>query len=212
MKKIVLFSSAFLALALILAGCAKKIPVTQQQAEEANGGPGRMRLPDFGQPDRVPDIRGVVKSIVGNEVTILKIDMPAGGMRASTTPEGGDASGSGSKTAVNLIGGSERQGGRMMAGGPGGPGGPGEQSAETRAEMLAKLKEMSAGEEKVIIPVGIQMMKFDTSDGKRTAVEATLADITADKNITIWVSGGEAAIAATSTPATPKTAEFVLIN
>lgn len=209
MKKIFLLSSAFLAMVLILAGCAKKVPATQQSGQ-ANGGPERMRIPDFGQPDRVPDIRGVVKSIVGNEVVALKIDMPAGGMRATSTPQGENASSSGSRDTVNLVGGAERQGGRMMAGGPGGPG---EQNSETRAQMLEKLKAMSTGEEKIIIPVGIQMMKFDTSSGKRTAVEASLADITADKNITVWVSGGTGAEAsATSTAATPKIAEFVLIN
>ena len=47
-----------------------------------------------------------------------------------------------------------------MGGGFGGPGG-GPESASTsdRAAMLAKIKAMSTGEEKVIIPVGIKMLK-----------------------------------------------------
>jgi len=86
-----------------------------------------------------------------------------------------------------------------MGGGMGGPGMEG--SDTTRADMLAKLKEMSTGEETIVIPVGIKMMKFDTTTGSREPVEATLADITADKSITVWTS-----------PIATSTAEFVLIN
>lgn len=165
----------------------------------------QMRRPDFGQPDRAPDIRGLVKSIVGNEVTVLKLDM--GARTASSTPDNKSGeSGAGSTTgaAAKLsLGGTSPRTERM--GGFGGPGGPGEQDSETRAQMLAKLKEMSTGEEKIIIPVGIKMMKpsSDASTGKREMVEATLADVTSDKNITVWLN---------SSISDKKVADFVLIN
>jgi len=217
MKKLFFASISFLALSLVLTGCAKSSQTADNQAGPDNGRPGQMRQPDFGQPDRMPDIRGIVKSIVGNEVTVLKIDMPTGGRTASSTPKQDQAgvAGAASKNAVSLVGASGVPngvpgGGRMM----GGVGGPGEQTTETRAQMLAKLKEMSTGEEKIIIPVGIRMLKMDVSGNNRTMVEATLADITADKNITVWVSADASASATASTTAVAsrKVAEFVLIN
>ncbi|MCX6794604.1 MAG: hypothetical protein NTY31_01200 [Candidatus Falkowbacteria bacterium] len=219
MKKFFIVSTSFLALLLILTGCSKSSQTANKQTgQDNNNQPGRMRQPDFGQPDRQPDVRGVVKTIVGNEVTVLKIDMPAGGRNASSTLEQnqGDSNGSTSKNAISLVGGTGGPGGGAGRGmmGAGDPGGPGEQTSDTRAQMLAKLKEMSTGEEKIIIPVGIQMLKTDTSNNKREMVEATLADITADKNITIWISAVNAGVTASTTDGavTRKIAEFVLIN
>jgi hypothetical protein len=217
MKKILIAAVSFLTLSLVLTGCAKSSSTAKTAGTNDTNKPGRMRQPDFGQPDRAPDVRGLVKSVVGNEVTVLKIDMPAGGFQASSTSEQkSNTDKNSTRSAVSLTG---SAGGRMMAGGPGGAGGPGEQTTESRAQMLAKLKELSTGEEKIIIPVGIQMLKMDTSDGKRTMVEATLADITADKNLTIWLSSGASAgniasstASTTAVTAERKIAEFVLIN
>lgn len=214
MKKILIASVSFLALTLVLTGCAKSSQTAKNAGNNDASRSGRMRQPDFGQPDRAPDVRGIVKSVVGNEVTVLKIDMPAGGFQASSTPR--QENGAENNPARNAAGLAGPVGGGMM---PGGAGGPGEQTTESRAQMLARLKELSTGEEKIIIPVGIQMLKMDTSDGKRTMVEATLADITADKNLTVWLSSGASAgNSATSTASTTimaaerKIAEFVLIN
>jgi hypothetical protein len=217
MKKILIAAASFFTLSLVLTGCAKSSPTAKTAGTNDTNKSGRSRQPDFGQPDRTPDVRGIVKSVVGNEVTVLKIDMPAGGLQASSTPEQKNSTDKNStRSAVSLTG---ATGGRMMAGGPGGAGGPGEQTTESRAQMLAKLKELSTGEEKIIIPVGIRMLKMDTSDGKRTMVEATLADITADKNLTIWLSSGASAVniasstaSTTAVTAARKIAEFVLIN
>lgn len=228
MKKALIGSASFLALLLVLTGCAKTSSSVNPQAQQENGNqPGRMRQPDFGQPDRQPDIRGIVKSIVGNEVAVLKIDMP--GRNASSTPGGmerNNANANGEVApSVSLTGRAGTRGagagsgaGMMMGtggpGGPDGPGGPGEQTGETRAQMLAKLKELSTGEEKIIIPVGIRMLKMDTSNNKKTMVEATLADITADKNITVWTVAisPETTASTTENIVTRKIAEFVLIN
>lgn len=219
MKKTFIIFASFLFLLLILTGCTQNSKVVDKnQNEDAqpdnNGKSGRMRLPDFGQPERAADIRGIVKSTVGNSVTVLKIDMSNG--RPNDNEGGTTSSTSTDKTApaVSLAGnaipgggqtGRGTGGGRFMTGGPGAPGGPGEQTEESRAQMLAKLKELSTGEETVLIPVGIQMLKssVDTTTKKRTMIEATLSDIVADKTVTIWLNA-----AVTD----KKIAEFVLIN
>jgi hypothetical protein len=99
-------------------------------------------------------------------------------------------------------------GGEMPGGGRGGNvagGGVAGENADSRAQMLAKLKEMSTGEETITIPVGIQMLKSSTNtdNGKREMVEASIADLSADKTITVWLNA-----AVTD----KKVAEFVLIN
>jgi hypothetical protein len=211
-KKILTIFTSFLvfpALLLILTGCGNNSQVGNRFPENGQPQnaerPGKMRMPDFGQPNRMPDIRGMVKSIVGNEVTILKLDMPAGEQNASSMPKEGESSntnGTNSKNIISLTSGAGASGGRtrgtMM-------GGPDEQNTESRAQMLAKLKELSTGEEKVIIPVGIQMLKpsVDSETKKRTMVEATLSDVTSDKTITIWLN---------TTVTDKKVADFVLIN
>jgi hypothetical protein len=83
----------------------------------------------------------------------------------------------------------------------GGPGGA--QDENSRATMLAELKKISTGEEKVIIPVGIKMLKSSANGTKREMVEANLSDITNDKMITIWLN---------QSVTDKKVAEFVLIN
>jgi len=223
MKRNLAIFSALIAFLFVLTGCSKTPANTQnnnqtdQQGNQANK-PGqeqnlsrsRQRMPDFGQPDKKADVRGVVKSIIGNEVTVIKIDMANG--RASSSPDkASDASSTDTqdKPTVSLAGaGSGASRGGMGARGAGGPGGfGGEQSTTSRADMLEKLKAMSSGEDKIIIPVGIKMLKADTESGSGSAqpkmVEATLADVTADKMLTIWLN-------ASSTD--KKIAEFILIN
>ena len=46
---------------------------------------------------------------------------------------------------------------------------------------------MSAGEEKIIIPVGIKMLKKDNEKEDEKMVEATLDDISRDKMLMIWI-------------------------
>jgi len=86
------------------------------------------------------------------------------------------------------------------------PGGQDSDSSDSRAKMMDALKEMSTGEEKITIPVGIKMLKSSTStddSGKKEMVEATLSDLTADKMITVWLN---------ASVTDKKVAEFVLIN
>ncbi|MFA6513927.1 MAG: hypothetical protein WCT50_01385 [Patescibacteria group bacterium] len=215
MKKTLIFSAFLLFSLVLLTGCgngeAKNNQTTGDKtgtptAIEANniGRPGRNNQPDFGQPERAADVRGIVKSIVGNEANILKIERGNG--RASSTEA--MAGGSENKAAVSLTrtpGVPAGGPGGGMGGGMGGPGGGmgGTQDATSRAAMLAALKEMSTGEEKVIIPVGIKMLKSSTDGTKREMVEANLSDITNDKMITIWLN---------QSVTDKKVAEFVLIN
>ena len=207
MKRKTFISLALLFFLLTLTACSSKTqnPAPSGVQNDPNQpGSGRLRRPDFGQPERAVDIRGVVKSILGNEVTVIKIDMPD--RQASSTTEktlGSNASGS-KDAALSLTGAnsSVRMGQGRMGGMAGGPGGPDDQT-NTREQMLARFKEMSTGEETIIVPVGIKMMKSDNTNGKREMVEATLADITTDKMITIWLNAGVT---------DKKVAEFVLIN
>lgn len=210
-------SLALLAVFLILAGCGKtasnstdKTGNSDSANKAKNAQGGGQRMPDFGQPQRPADIRGIVKSIVGNEVDILKVDLGQG-RRASSTTNGTD-SGSSTRSAITLsLGGNGGEaavrgnGGGGRPGGFGGPGGPDSQTATSRATMLAELKKLSTGEDKVVIPVGIQMLKssVNASAKKREMVEASLSDITPDKTITIWLN---------TQVTDKKVAEFVLIN
>lgn len=149
------------------------------------------RRPDFGQPKEEPDVRGLVSSITGNEVMILKMERPEFDREQAEddVAEEDNEGGEGEQTRTFGVGG----GMSGMGGGPGRGMGRsdegGEMDKEASAQMLERMKEMSSGEETVLIPVGIQMLKPDTSaDGKQPAmIEATLEDITANKMIQVWL-------------------------
>jgi len=212
MKKNIILPLLALSLVVALAGCSvnkKDISNTGKGAAEVDRGigegiPSGPRRPDFGQPDRSPDSSGIVKSIVGNEITILKVDGGFGRRSSSTTAgaalEDGDKKDS---PAVSLTGSVAGRPGGMGMGMGGGQGGR-EPGSGDRTAMLEALKEMSTGEETIIIPVGIQMLKAaDSNGGRREMVEASLSDISSDKTLMIWLN-------ASSTD--KKIAEFVLIN
>lgn len=206
MRKALFFTTVF-SLLLFLTACNQapsqlSSNSSQESPSQARGG---TRRPDFGQPQKPADIRGIVKSIVGNEVTILKIDNL--NRRASSTVENRSGELSSSSARFSLSSGSPRMGGGARGGqsGFGGPGDPGVNGQGVdRAKMLEELKKLSTGEEKVVIPVGIKMLKpsVDTKQNGEM-LEATLNDITADKSITIWLN---------SNVSDKKVAEFVLIN
>lgn len=214
MKRKFILVLVLFAVLMTVSACSKS-PVASDNSQKgaissASQTPGTrgLRMPDFGQPDRTPDISGVVKSIIGNEATILKIDMKAGrDQNASSTSANENASNTRQAPAISLNGTTRTGagGGRNFNGGPGGPGGPGGSDTTDRAAMLERIKAMSTGEEKILIPVGIQMLKSsnDATTKQRTMVEATLSDITSDKSVTIWLA---------SSTTDKKVAEFVLIN
>lgn len=198
MKKKLLLGVASLGLLFVLSACGTS---TASKTEVKNTDPGRR--PDYGQPTTQPEIRGLVKSVIGNEVTVLKIDRPQ--MNASSTAT---STASGTRTpGLSLGGGTE--GGNRGGGFGGGQGRPdgnyGGNATTDRAAMLERMKAMSTGEEKVIIPVGIKMLKADPNNTtkQRTMIEATISDVTADKNLTIWLD---------ASVTDKKVASFVMIN
>lgn len=171
---------------------------------------------DIKRPDRDPDIMGIVESVNGNEIKILKLD-------ASSMP-GANKSGNGSGQNSGTNGSSQNADrGNMQPPADMAQGSQG-QSGDTsgknmQSQMLAELKKKSTGEETVVVPVGIQMLKMgggqpnggnsssgnnnDTgSDNAKTdgnnagskqqrgggEVEATISDITANKMVMIWLN------------------------
>ena len=184
MKKIIFFSFCFMA-TLTLTGCG---------AKQENGGPEgarmlRQRQLDFGQPESAPSLSGIVKSIVGNEVTVLKIERPAGQMgeggRGQAGAQGDTTKTQEKKTSASL--GASPMGGPGM-GGPGMSGGRRDATDEEKTSMIAMFKEMSTGEEKITIPVGIRMLKSEASEAREPKmVAATLEDIKQDSMLTIWL-------------------------
>ena len=174
MEKTVIFISIFFIFAIVLAisGCSKGED-NNSAAENAN----RLnRRPDFGQPERPADVSGLVKSITGNEVTIIKMERP---QRPGQTEENSEA-GEGRTPSMGFgAGGGVHSMGRRPSG----------MDEDSRAAMVERMKEMSTGEETVIIPVGIRMLKPDANSepGSVEMLEATLTDITADKMIQIWL-------------------------
>ena len=197
-------SSLFLLLLapFLLAACSSGVPKTDN-SDNPSTKTERPRRPDFGQPETQPEIRGIVKSVVGNEVTVLKIDQPQGmGMATST-----DAKATSTRPVSLNFGGTSGGGRGGVPGGnrPQGDRPEGDNSTANRAAMLEKIKAMSTGEEKVIIPIGIKMLKADSSStGKqRTMAEATISDVAADKMITVWLN---------NSITDKKVASFVMIN
>lgn len=184
MKKSLIFLVFLLAVGFIFSGCAKK---------QANNQVSEFKRPDFGQPEGRADIVGLVKSVTGNEVTILKIERPAEGEGRLNNDE----------TKIDdkkktSLGGST--GGHM----PGIGRGMRNPDALAQDEMIKKMKEMSSGEEKVLIPVGIRMLMPDVaSKDKASMLEANLSDIKINKMIKIWLddSSGDR-----------KLADFVIIT
>ena len=194
MKKI-----AFLALIIAifaLTGCAQK---------QTEGGTGNadnqenfaVRRPDFGQPKRDADIRGFVKSIVGNEIKIFKIERPQ--LSQETLEDSDENAGEEQKTTL----GTNTTGTRMPGMGGGMRSSGTRPDEDARAAMLERMKEMSTGEETILVPVGIQMLKPDEDKEKMELVEATLEDIKEDKMLQIWLN---------ESVSERKVAEFVLIT
>ncbi|MCK5085696.1 hypothetical protein KAK05_03225 [Candidatus Parcubacteria bacterium] len=127
---------------------------------------------DFERPEEKADISGIVKTIIGNEVTILKIERPE--ISRDENDENIDAEKDRSEQE-------QRSGfGGGMGMGMGSRLNTEDEDNEARLEML---KNMSTGEEKITIPIGIKMLK--SANGEATI--ATLDDITKDQMLMIWI-------------------------
>lgn len=193
--------SLFFLLVLVVSACGK-LNNNDNSKEDASTIPSGsdLRRPDFGQPEREADLRGVVKSIVGNEAVILKMEAGVNRISASTSSEEIKEERA-ATLSLNGVASGGPGGGRMIPGG--GPGSMGESG--DRADMVETLKELSSGEETIVIPVGIKMLKADSSNEtvKREMVSATLEDIKTDKMITVWLN---------EDVSDKKVADFIFIN
>jgi len=198
-KKYFFLAALSIGLIFVLSACSNGNSAAGDEDKKMDNA----RRPDFGQPERPADLSGLVKSMSGNQATILKLDRPArtdsetGGQARAQAGQNGSGAASG-RTGNFALG---MGGGRMMAGGR-----PGETSAEDRSALIARMKEMSSGEVVVTIPVGIRMLKPDTSaatGGQPSMTEASLADINADKMVRVWLD---------QSISDRQIAEFVMIN
>lgn len=160
MKKILMISLSFIFI-FTLSGCS----IQNDQNKNSNTSE-KLGMLDFERPEEPPAFSGIVKTIIGNEVTILKIERPNRDENAERVND--------EKTEQKKTSGM----GRGMGMGTG-------MVSGDNSERLEMLKNMSAGEEKVIIPVGIKMLKNED----KKMVSATLDDISKDKMLTIWING-----------------------
>ncbi len=170
MKKVIMA----IGLILVFASLGYFVWQNNNSRNESNEISEKQGIADFERPEEKPNISGIVKTIVGNEITILKIERP----EISNNNDGENANAEKDESERNP--GSGR--GMGMGGGMGQLNtGTNDEESDERLEML---KRMSTGEEKVIIPVGIKMLK--SNDGE--AVIATLDDIAKDQMLMIWIN------------------------
>lgn len=183
-----------------LTACSGNKAVQQVNSESGTeSSAGReFRRPDFGQPDSPADVRGLINAVVGNEVTVLKIDRPQD--RAAEGGDSGEKENDADEKKTTLGTGTT---GRMPGMGRGMRGGQA-QDEDTQAQRLERMKEMASGEETFIIPVGIQMLKpvEGSTREKLEMLEATLEDIKENTMIQVWLD---------DSILDRKVAEFVLI-
>ena len=178
MKKIFVFLFVFL---MFLSGCSKI-----NSTDSKSNGSGNQNI--FEEPADKADLVGMVESIAGNEVTILKIEMNNSNQEFPEGVNSEEASTNESKTEGNktlsLTGTGTMGGGGMGMMGGGRP--EDFDSSNSKSDMLSRIKEMSSGSETVIIPVGIEMLKMDTTT--REMVEANLTDIATNQMLSIWLN------------------------
>ena len=157
---------------------------TDAGKERGNGNAREFGRPDFGQPEEPANIRGLVNSIVGNEITVSKIERFQSNKDSKRKEKSSDESVSDSKKATLGIGSSSL--GKGMGGGMKGGGSLDE---DVKEQILEKMKKMASGEETFLIPVGIQMLKPEEGRDMRepSMVEATLEDIKKDTMIQVWL-------------------------
>jgi len=177
MKKLLILLVVF---SFVLSGCSSNSNVDKSVNDDVNSSKERT---NFESPEDKADIVGIVESITGNEVVILKIEM---GDPSQNLPENAESEKKSTETEGKTL---SLTGTGTMGGPGGGMGGKrpeGSFDENSRSEMLEKIKEMSNGSETVLIPVGIKMLKTDSET--RAMVEANLTDVVVDQMINIWLN------------------------
>ena len=151
------------------------------------------------EPERDADIYGMVTSIKGNRITVMKFDpstVPGAkksgsdAVEQTTTDENAISLGT-SSSAMPGAGG----GGRMPGGGgmpSGGPGGGSSSTSSTREDKLEELKKTSIGTETITVPVGIPILvQSSSADGQTTQEMTTIRDLTSDTVVILWLKSEE---------------------
>ncbi|MFA6897405.1 MAG: hypothetical protein WCQ96_03925 [Patescibacteria group bacterium] len=151
------------------------------------------------EPERDADIYGMVTSIKGNQITIMKFDpstMPgakksgSGADEQATTDENAISLGTSSSVMPGAGGGGKMPGGGGMPGV--GPGGGSSSTSSTREDKLEELKKTSIGTETVTVPVGIPILVQSSSvDGQTTQEMTTIRDLTSDTVVILWLKPEE---------------------
>ncbi len=154
------------------------------------------------EPDRDADIYGMITSVKGNQITILKFDpstMPGAkenGIAKETEESSGENAISLGTSSSMPSGGPGGNGGMpgngSRDGGGGMPGGFGGSSSSTREEKLEELKKTSIGTETITVPVGISILVQSTaSDGQSSVEMGNLKDLTSDTVVVLWLKESE---------------------
>ena len=138
------------------------------------------KIIDFKEPQERADIVGVVESIIGNKVKILKIDRMSNMDKSSE--ENNEENSKNQESKAKAIGvNNMRMPGRI-------PGGGMKRNSEgDSVSRVEKLKSLSTGTETVIIPVGIKIFQKEAGEVSL----ASLSDIKRDQMIRVWLSDGE---------------------
>jgi len=171
MFKAILIAIAVPTLLILVTGCSVQDKNSSNQEDQA-----RVKGENSNIPETKADIVGIVKSMIGNEITIIQIDMEAmrEQMMADKESTGDDIE---EKKENNFVSGQSGGMGPGMRGG----GGRTKLTDEQKEGMQAKMLENSLGDIKVIFPVGIPMYKTRNA-------EASLADVVVGSSVTVWLN------------------------
>ena len=181
MREKLLFSFFLLSLVLVVTGCNSNTSTDTGDSSTAEQNTEN-RISDPNMPERQADIVGIVKSMVGNEVTITQIDMDKMREAVAATRSDLPAPSAEESGSNNFVAGTGQGTFRGTGMGPGGGMGPGaDADSEERNKAISDMmKEYSAGDVKLIIPVGIAMNK--------RGEPSSLADVIVGSNLSIWLN------------------------
>jgi len=168
MFKIIYLISLLSIIAIVFAACSSE--------KSADTSQKNFGIKQYDMPEEQADIMGIVKSMVGNEVTITQYDLSEMPQMQMTPPTEEQ------KAEFIASGGMPGMGGGMRGMGQNGGNG------EDRASMFEDMETL--GDIKVTIPVGIQMTKMGSRTQGESASDnnATLEDVGVGGMITIWLN------------------------
>lgn len=152
-------------------------------------------------PDRDPDIVGMIEAVSGNEITVLEFDPDTADVPMTGTQS---VKKSTSENAISLGQTSSMpSGGGMPGGGPGGESSRSSSSSSkssssssgnsssNRETIMAELKSASTGKQKIIVPIGISILKVANAEGGTQEENTSFTDLTSDTMVKIWLKKTE---------------------